>query len=140
MAAINAEKDNLGTAKTGTHQSHTENEQQPVVKSGDEYTYVEKDDKEEPAIPKAQPEVQEHLESDSDDRDTEEIPIAGRTKMTVPKEKGREGSEAGAEADVVRVHAEEEKRKQEQHEKETKETKDELNNILKRSPSEFDSY
>ncbi|KAL4809761.1 thioredoxin-like protein [Aspergillus unguis] len=136
VAAINAEKANLAlgaNAKTGGYSSHTDNDkgqhyQQPGVKSSEEYTYVVGDDKLEPAIPKAQPE-QQPLKGD--DQATEEIPIAGRTKMTVPKEKTREETEAEV---APTEEDEEDKKKQEQAAKELKEVKEELNKILRQSP------
>ncbi|KAL4868169.1 thioredoxin-like protein [Aspergillus spectabilis] len=146
VAAIDAEKANTENGKPGGYLPHT-NKEQPGIKSGDEYTYVISDDKEEPAIPKAQPQPQPQPESQQQlqapaDQDTEEIPIAGRTKMTVFKDKGQDGDEvetateteiASAE-DKDKGEDEEEKRKQRQLEDELKEVKAELNAILKRSP------
>ncbi|KAL4930056.1 glutaredoxin [Aspergillus undulatus] len=137
VAAINAEKAGAGNTKAPSYLSHTGKEQ-PGSKPSEEYTYVEGDDKEEPAIPKAQPEPQQPLQA-SADQDTEEIPIAGRTKMTVPKEKGPGGSEVETETDAEAApwkedDEDEEKKKQKQLEIELAETKAELNDILKRSP------
>ncbi|KAJ5583644.1 hypothetical protein N7535_002264 [Penicillium sp. DV-2018c] len=61
------------------------------------------------------------------DEDTEEIPIAGRTKMTVPK-KGNQPAEV-----QKAVKSEEEKEREEKEQKEADATA-ELNGILKRSP------
>ncbi|OJI97678.1 hypothetical protein ASPVEDRAFT_303883 [Aspergillus versicolor CBS 583.65] len=136
VAAINAEKANTGNAGAGHHPPNT-NKDQP----DEGYTYVDRgDDKQEPAIPKAQPEVQEQPKA-PEDQDTEEIPIAGRTKMTVPKGKdpdnGRVGAEAEAEAENVPTkdkEDEQEKKKQQELEDEQAKVKAELNGILKRSP------
>ncbi|KAL4877209.1 thioredoxin-like protein [Aspergillus karnatakaensis] len=148
VAAINAEKANTEAGNTGDPLSHT-NIGPAGVKLTDEYTYVVGDDKEEPAIPKAQPQQpqpqpneQQQLKASSND-DTEEISIAGRTKMTVVKEKGEDGGEVGIQTDTEvapvedimdDVEIEEEKRKQKQLEDELNEVKAELNVILKRSP------
>lgn len=139
VAAINAEKANTGNAGAGHHPPNT-NKEQP----DEGYTYVDRgDDKQEPAIPKAQPEVQEQPKA-PEDQDTEEIPIAGRTKMTVPKGKdqdnGRAGAEAEAEAENIPTkdkEDEQEKKKQQELEDEQAKVKAELNGILKRSPSKF---
>ncbi|KAL4954590.1 thioredoxin-like protein [Aspergillus filifer] len=134
VAAINAEKAGTANAKVPGHVTHAEKEQ-PGSRSSEDYTYVESsDDKEEPAIPKAQLEPQQPLQA-SVEQDTEEIPIAGRTKMTVPKEKGTEESEdeIGAEAAPWKEEDDEAK-KQKQAETELAETKAELNDIFKRSP------
>lgn len=60
--------------------------------------------------------------------DTEEIPIAGRTKMTVPKK--------GPDMDVQKETQEksEEEKEREEKEKKEAEAKSELNDILKRAP------
>ncbi|KAL5332512.1 thioredoxin-like protein [Aspergillus crustosus] len=155
VAAIDAEKANARIGKPGEHISNV-NKEQPGVKLADEYTYVIGDDKEEPAIPKAQPQPQQPQQQlkASADEDTEEISIAGRTKMTVTKDKGQNGdeveiatetaTEAEAEAETETENAsaedkgqgedEEEKMKQKQLEDELQEIKAELNAILKRSP------
>lgn len=72
--------------------------------------------------------------------DTEEIPIAGRTKMTVPKKGSQDTpSEVQSEIKSEEEKEREEKAKREREEKERKEAeaKTELNAILKRAPSMF---
>ncbi|KAL4785096.1 thioredoxin-like protein [Aspergillus varians] len=128
VAAINAEKANTDNAKTGDHLSNANN-QQP----SEGYTYVVGDDKEEPAIPKAQPELQQQVVA-SNDQDTEEIPIAGRTMMTVTKEKDQAETETETEVVPVKGKGQEEGKAQEQPADELAEVKTELNGILKRSP------
>ncbi|KAJ5350777.1 hypothetical protein N7541_008504 [Penicillium brevicompactum] len=71
-----------------------------------------------PAIPKA-------------NEDTEEIPIAGRTKMTVPKK--QDTNVNAKEAQVASEQSEEEKEREIKEKKEA-EAKSELNDILKRAP------
>lgn len=72
--------------------------------------------------------------------DTEEIPIAGRTKMTVPK-KGNQDTPSEAESEIKSEEEKEreEKAKREREEKERKEAEatTELNAILKRAPGMF---
>lgn len=139
VAAINAEKANAGNAEAGHHLPNT-NKEQP----SEGYTYVDGgDDKQEPAIPKAQPEAKEQPKT-PEDQNTEEIPIAGRTKMTVLKGKdqdnGRVGAEVEAEGVPTKDEAEDEqekKKKQQELEDEQVKAKAELNGILKRSPSKF---
>ncbi|CAG8176970.1 unnamed protein product [Penicillium salamii] len=63
--------------------------------------------------------------------ETEDIPIAGRTKMTVPK-KGTEVTEGGESA-----QSEEDKEREIKEQKEA-DAKSELNDILKRAPSMMD--
>lgn len=75
-----------------------------------------------PEVPKAQPEEPKHDDGQQkQQQEMEEIPIAGRTKMTVPKNKddASKQQEQGHVAD------------------ELAEAKEELNGILKRSPSMF---
>lgn len=76
----------------------------------------------------------------TENEDTEEIPIAGRTKMTVPK-KGSQDTPSEVQSDVKSEEEKEreEKAKREREEKERKEAeaKTELNAILKRAPSMF---
>ncbi|KAL4914199.1 thioredoxin-like protein [Aspergillus aurantiobrunneus] len=131
VAAINAEKMTKENAKTEGGLSHADKEQ-----PNEGYNHVVgDDDKEEPAIPKAQPEPQQQFK-DPNNQDTEEIPIAGRTIMTVTKEKG-DHDESEAETGVVSVKEddpEEGGKKQEQIEDDQRKVKDELNVILKRSP------
>ncbi|RDW76235.1 glutaredoxin [Aspergillus mulundensis] len=139
VTAINAEKEAAANIKTGGHLPNADKEH-PSFKPSEEYTYFVGDDQEQPAIPRAQPDPQQQLEI-SEKQDTEEISIAGRTKMAVYKEKGRNG-EGGtyAETEAVPVEGDEdEKEKQQQQqlqqlEDEHKATKAELNDILKRSP------
>ena len=80
--------------------------------------------------------------------DTEEIPIAGRTKMTVPKKGSQDRpsevqseikSEEEKEREEKAKREREEKAKREREEKERKEAEatTELNAILKRAPSMF---
>ncbi|KAJ5688332.1 hypothetical protein N7536_010951 [Penicillium majusculum] len=73
----------------------------------------------------------------TENEDTEEIPIAGRTKMTVPK-KGSQDTPSEVQSDVKGEEEKEreEKAKREREEKERKEAeaKTELNAILKRAP------
>lgn len=74
--------------------------------------------------------------------DTEEISIAGRTKMTVPKKANQDApSEIQPEAKSEEEKDREEKAMREREEKERKEAEatGELNAILKRSPSMFSS-
>ncbi|KAL2802805.1 thioredoxin-like protein [Aspergillus granulosus] len=134
VAAIEAEKHTgLETAKTGDYLPHT-NKEESDSKSGEEYSFVDSDnDKEEPAIPKAvsQPETEQRQGSLSDDSEVEEIPIAGRTTMTVTKDKEPGAAEVKS---VVEEESEEEKKRKKQQEEEEKEVKAELNVILKRSP------
>jgi hypothetical protein len=66
--------------------------------------------------------------------DTEEIPIAGRTKMTVPKK----GQDTGVQQEALAEKTEEEKEREEKEKKEA-EAKSELNDILKRAPGTFPS-
>ncbi|KAJ5359916.1 hypothetical protein N7517_009107 [Penicillium concentricum] len=69
--------------------------------------------------------------------DTEEIPIAGRTKMTVPKKVNQDTpSEVQSETKSEEEKEREEKAKKEREEKEKKEVEatTELNAILKRAP------
>ncbi len=136
VAAINAEKANAGNADAGHHLPNT-NKEHPA----EGYTYVDGgDDKQEPAIPKAQPEVQGQPKT-PEDQGTEEIPIAGRTKMTVSKGKDQDNGRAGAGAENVptkdKNEDEQEKKKQQELEDEQAKVKAELNGILKRSPSKF---
>lgn len=80
-------------------------------------------DIERPAVPVAKV-------SESKNEEMEEIPIAGRTKMTVPKVKGVQDSS-------LNTGGSEEKKKEEEKEEETPEqldAKSELNSILKRAP------
>jgi hypothetical protein len=75
--------------------------------------------------------------------DTEEIPIAGRTKMTVPKKVNQDmPSEVQTEVKSEEEKERELKAKKEREEKEKKEKKEaeattELNVILKRAPGMF---
>lgn len=68
-----------------------------------------------PEAPEAQP---EKPRDDGEQQDMQEVPIAGRTKMTIPKNK--DNAPKQGQAPVVDDIAE---------------AKDELNGILKRSPS-----
>ncbi|KKK14479.1 hypothetical protein P175DRAFT_0498940 [Aspergillus ochraceoroseus IBT 24754] len=116
VAAINAHKGDdgaKGPAVPGGVPQHKE--------YGDEYVVG---DKEEPAIPKAPRPVVPVPAPVPGEQDTEDIPIAGRKVMTVPKEKDRVGA-----ADTESA-AKEEPEVDEQKE----EAKAELNDILKRSP------
>ncbi|KAL4759591.1 glutaredoxin [Aspergillus foveolatus] len=135
VAAMNAEKATAGDTKASSHLSHTDREQ-PAFRSSEEYTYTVGDDEEQPAIPRAPPEPQQQLK-DSEPV-TEEIPIAGRTKMTVTKEKGGDEIKTDAETEAVSVHEdeeeEEEEKKQQKLEHEQQKVKAELNEMLKRSP------
>ncbi|KAL4740843.1 thioredoxin-like protein [Aspergillus similis] len=133
VAAMDAEKAIAGDTKTSGHLSHTDKEQ-PAFKSSEEYTYIVGDDEEQPAIPRAPPEPQQQLKAS--DQDTEEIPIAGRTKMTVTKGKGGDETKADAETEAVPVKEDEdeEEKKQQKLEHEQQKVKAELNEILKRSP------
>ena len=64
-----------------------------------------------------------------EDEDTEDVPIAGRTKMTVPKKANQDtSSEVQSE-----IKSEEEKEREEKERKEAEATT-ELNAILKRAP------
>lgn len=78
-----------------------------------------------PAIPKA-------------NEDTEDIPIAGRTKMTVPKKQDTNVKEAHGEIDQQSEEEKQreikEKKEAEIREKNEAEAKSELNDILKRAP------
>jgi hypothetical protein len=144
VAAMNAEKATAGDTKTSNYLSHTDREQ-PAFKSSEEYTYTVGDDEEQPAIPRAPPGPQQQLK-DSEPV-TEEIPIAGRTKMTVTKEKGGDEIKTDAETGAVSVQEdedededdeeEEEEEKQQKLEHEEQKVKAELNDMLKRSPSKF---
>jgi hypothetical protein len=86
-------------------------------------------DAEKPAIPPA-----------GENEDVEEIPIAGRTKMTVPKNKANTDTDTDSPAEVDSSSSikseEEEKEERERAEKAKKEheAKTELNAILKRAP------
>ncbi|KAL3435297.1 thioredoxin-like protein [Aspergillus tetrazonus] len=143
VAAINAEKATAGDTRTSNYLSHTDREQ-PAFRSSEEYTYTVGDDEEQPAIPRAPPEPQQQLK-DSEPV-TEEIPIAGRTKMTVTKEKGGDEIKTDAETGAVSVQEdededededeeeEEEEKKQQRLEHEQQKVKAELNDMLKRSP------
>lgn len=141
VAAMNAEKATAGDTKTSNYLSHTDREQ-PAFKSSEEYTYTVGDDEEQPAIPRAPPGPQQQLK-DSEPV-TEEIPIAGRTKMTVTKEKGGDEIKTDAETGAVSVQEdedededdeeEEEEEKQQKLEHEEQKVKAELNDMLKRSP------
>ncbi|CAG8119011.1 unnamed protein product [Penicillium olsonii] len=62
--------------------------------------------------------------------ETEDIPIAGRTKMTVPKKQGTDVKEAQGESD----QKSEEDKEREMKEKKEAEAKSELDDILKRAP------
>ncbi|KAL6236404.1 hypothetical protein BDW75DRAFT_206693 [Aspergillus navahoensis] len=140
VAAMDAKKATAGDTKTGDHLSHTDKDQ-PAFRSSEEYTYIVGDDEEQPAIPRAPLELPEPPEPQqqpktSDDQDIE-IPIAGRTKMTVSKEKGGDKTGADAETEAVATKEgkdEEEQKKQEKLEDEQQKVKAELNEILKRSP------
>ncbi|KAF3384368.1 Monothiol glutaredoxin-7 [Penicillium rolfsii] len=87
-------------------------------------------DVERPAVPVANA---AESKSKSSSEEMEEIPIAGRTKMTVPKVKGVQDSS-------LKTEASSEKKKEDEQEEEKKETpeqmdaKSELNSILKRAP------
>ncbi|KAL4814030.1 thioredoxin-like protein [Aspergillus spinulosporus] len=135
VAAMNAEKATAGDTKTGGHLYHTDKEQS-AFRSSEEYTYNVGDDEEQPAIPRAPPEPQQQLKAS--DPVTEEIPIAGRTKMTVTKEKEGDEIHVDAEAEAVSVSLQEdedeEEKKQQKLENEQQKVKAELNDILKRSP------
>lgn len=75
-----------------------------------------------PEIPKAQPaEEPKHDDNGQQQQEMEEIPIAGRTKMTIPKNKD-DASKKQEQGHAVDDLAE---------------AKEELNGILKRSPSMF---
>ncbi|CAG8885784.1 unnamed protein product [Penicillium egyptiacum] len=68
----------------------------------------------------------------TENEDTEEVPIAGRTKMTVPKKANQDvPSEVQSE-----IKSEEEKEREDKERKEA-EAKTELNAILKRAPGVF---
>lgn len=67
------------------------------------------------------------------DADTEEIPIAGRTKMTVPKKEAPGNIVAGDQEMVKEKDSEEEKARVEKEKKEA-EAEIELDDILKRAP------
>lgn len=74
--------------------------------------------------------------------DTEDIPIAGRTKMTVPKKVNQDvPAEVQSEIKSEEEKEREEKAKREREEKERKEAEatTELNAILKRAPGMFPS-
>lgn len=97
--------------------------QQPIIRPGDADA-----DTERPAVPVAKGTGSEQVKAKVQEDEMEEIPIAGRTKMTVPKMKDQgavqgavQGSEKNDE-EVVVDHTE---------------AKSELNDILKRSPSMF---
>ncbi|KAL4975477.1 thioredoxin-like protein [Aspergillus desertorum] len=132
VAAMDAKKATAGDTKTGGQLSHTDKEQ-PAFKPSEEYAYVVGDDEEQPAIPRAPPEPQQELKA-SDGQDTEEIPIAGRTKMAVSKERGGDkiGANAETEAVSVKEDKDEEEKKQQKLDEQQK-VKAELNEILKRS-------
>ncbi|KAJ0424534.1 thioredoxin-like protein [Aspergillus carlsbadensis] len=144
VAAIEAERHaNVGTVKTGDYLPHTNDQEGFDSKPGEEYSYVDSDnDKEEPAIPKAQPqpppappsqpETEQRQARIPDDSNVEEIPIAGRTTMTVTKDKDPDAAQAGSAMEDE--ESEEEKTRKKQQEEEAKEVKAELNGILKRSP------
>ncbi|KAL2830706.1 glutaredoxin domain protein [Aspergillus pseudoustus] len=150
VAAIEAEKQaGLETTKAGGNPlPHTNNKDESDLKPGEEYSYVDSDDdKEEPAIPKAKPplvtdgtpsqpekEQQRQARLSDDDDDVEEIPIAGRTTMTVTKEKDPASTDDYDSVVVDEESVEEEKKRKQQQEEEEKEVKAELNAILKRSP------
>ncbi|KAI9367702.1 glutaredoxin domain protein [Aspergillus egyptiacus] len=138
VAAIEAErKASAVNTKAGNHIPPT-NKEQHGSRPDEEYSYVISDDKEEPAIPKAPSQEQQQPGSGPeqvtvpDYVDTEEIPIAGRTTMTVPKAKDKD------ETEVEPVKGEggedEEEKRQKQLNDELEETKAELNSLLKRSP------
>ncbi|KAL4751524.1 hypothetical protein BDW72DRAFT_173544 [Aspergillus terricola var. indicus] len=137
VAAMDAEKATAGNTKTSGHLAHTDKEQ-PAFRPSEEYTYTVGDDEEQPAIPRAPPEPQQQLKAS--DQDTEEIPIAGRTKMTVTKGKGGDEVKADVETEAVPVSVsvsedeDEEDKKQQKLEHEQQKVKAELNEILKRSP------
>jgi glutaredoxin len=87
-------------------------------------------DVERPAVP-----VAKVAEDKSKSEETEEISIAGRTKMTVPKVKGEQDSSLNTGGSDEKKKVEEVREKEE--EKETPEqmdAKSELNSILKRAP------
>ncbi|KAL5043697.1 hypothetical protein BDW71DRAFT_187610 [Aspergillus fruticulosus] len=132
VAAMDAKKATAGDIKTGGHLSHTDKEQS-AFRSSEEYSYIVSDDKEQPAIPRAPPEPQQQPKN-SDDQDIEEIPIAGRTKMTVFKEKGGDKIGADSETEVMSVEDKDEEKKKQERPEDEQQVKAELNNILKRSP------
>ncbi|OKP01416.1 Monothiol glutaredoxin-7 [Penicillium subrubescens] len=89
-------------------------------------------DVERPAVP-----VAKAAEDKSKSEEMEEISIAGRTKMTVPKVKGAQDSSLITGVSDEKKKVEEENEKEEGKEKETPEqmdAKSELNSILKRAP------
>ncbi|CAI7626864.1 unnamed protein product [Penicillium discolor] len=73
----------------------------------------------------------------TENEDTEEIPIAGRTKMTVPK-KGSQDTpsevQSGVKSEEEKEREEKAKREREEKERKEAEAKTELNAILKRAP------
>ncbi|KAL2831981.1 thioredoxin-like protein [Aspergillus cavernicola] len=141
VAAMDAEKGTgAGDTKAGNHDPPVAKEQLGS-KPGEEYSYVVGDDKEQPAIPKAPPPPPQVQQVQvSDDRDVEEIPIAGRTSMTMSKDKDQSEVEAESlkekekEKEKEEHEKEEERKRQKQLEEDLKDTKAELNGILKRSP------
>jgi hypothetical protein len=83
-------------------------------------------DAEKPAIPPA-----------TGNEDVEEIPIAGRTKMTVPKKANTDTDtpvEAGSSSSIKSEEEEKEERERAEKAKKEQEAKTELNAILKRAP------
>lgn len=68
------------------------------------------------------------------DEETEDISIAGRTKMTVPKQQDTDVKNVLSESAPEK--SEEEKEREEKEKKEV-EAKSELNDILKRAPGRF---
>ncbi|EPS31835.1 hypothetical protein PDE_06793 [Penicillium oxalicum 114-2] len=83
------------------------------------------DDAERPAVPVAKV-------ADSKSDDIEEIPIAGRTKMTIPKAKG--GQDASAKTEHVQGKDQAEGKDEKQETPEQEDAKSVLNDILKRAP------
>lgn len=86
-------------------------------------------DVERPAVP-----VAKAAESKSTSEEMEEISIAGRTKMTVPKVKGVQDSSLNTGTSDEKKQVEDEKVKEEKETPEQLDAKSELNSILKRAP------
>jgi hypothetical protein len=90
---------------------------------------VDSADVERPAVPVAKV-------TESESEDMEEISIAGRTKMTVPKVKGVQDSSLNTGGSDEKKKEEEVKEKQEEA-PEQLDAKSELNSILKRAPGKI---
>lgn len=116
-------------AKYAKTREKIQNAMHPPGQDGAAAVTVPSADAEKPAIPPA-----------VGNEDVEEIPIAGRTKMTVPKNKANTDTDTDSPAEVDSSSSikseEEEKEERERAEKAKKEheAKTELNAILKRAP------